>query len=90
MVLIKPMQNKSVESDDRQFGGISGTSTRDVLVELVHTWYKPTDTFNSCIRVVMLDFSKVFDLIIRYVLLQIRYSRKCCQHIFKDEWHHFY
>ena len=28
------------EIDAKQFGGISGTSTTDVLVELVHMWYK--------------------------------------------------
>ena len=27
------------EIDAKQFGGISGTSTTDVLVELVHMWY---------------------------------------------------
>ena len=30
------------EIDAKQFGGISGTSTTDVLVELVHMWYKAT------------------------------------------------
>ena len=33
--------------DTKQFGGISGTSTTDVLVELVHMWYKATDKLNS-------------------------------------------
>ena len=28
------------ETDAKQFGGISGTSTTDFLVELVHMWYK--------------------------------------------------
>ena len=36
MILLKPNAKKSVEIDDKQFGGISGTSKRDVLVELVH------------------------------------------------------
>ena len=43
MVLLKTNAKKSVEIDAKQFGGISGTSTRDVLVELVHMWYKATD-----------------------------------------------
>ena len=41
------------EIDPKQFGGISGTSTTDVLVELVHVWYKATDKLNSYVRVVM-------------------------------------
>ena len=46
MVLLKPNAKKSVEIDAKQFGGISGTSTRDVLVELVQMWYKATDELN--------------------------------------------
>ncbi|KAK2183531.1 hypothetical protein NP493_308g03120 [Ridgeia piscesae] len=57
------------EIDAKQFGGISGTSTTDVLVELVHMWYKATDKLNSYVRVVMLDFSKAFDLINHHLLL---------------------
>ena len=44
------------EIDAKPFGGISGTSTTDVLVELVHMWYKATGILNSYVRVVMLDF----------------------------------
>ena len=55
--------------DAKQFGGISGTSTTDVLVELVHMWYKATDKLNFYVRVVMLDFSKEFDLINHHLLL---------------------
>ena len=36
-----------VEIDVTQFGGIIGTSTTDVLVELVHVWYKASDKLNS-------------------------------------------
>ena len=50
------------EIDAKQFGGISGTSTTDVLVELVHMWHKATDELNSYVRVVMLYLSKAFDL----------------------------
>ena len=58
------------EIDAKQFGGINGTSTTDVLVELVHMWYKATDKLNSYVRVVMLDFSKAFDLIVLLDKLQ--------------------
>ena len=57
------------EIDAKQFGGISGTFTTDVLVELVHMWYKATDKLNSYVRVVMLHFSKAFDLINYRLLL---------------------
>ena len=63
------MRKKSVVINAKQFEGISGTSTRDVIVELVHMWYKATDKLNSYIRVVMLDFSKAFDLINHHLLL---------------------
>ena len=57
------------EIDAKQFGGISGTYTTDVLVELVYIWYKATDKLNSYVRVVMLDFSKAFDFINHHLLL---------------------
>ena len=49
--------------DNKQFGGISGTSTTDVLLEMVNKWYEATGNLDSYVRVVMLDFSKAFDLI---------------------------
>ena len=56
--------------DSKQFGGIAGTSTIDApLVEMTHTWYEATDKLNTYVRVVMLDFSKTFDLINHHILL---------------------
>ena len=42
--------------DNKQFGGISGTSTTDVLLEMVNKWYEATDNLDSYVRVVMLYF----------------------------------
>ena len=56
--------------DDKQFGGVCGTSTTDALVEMLHKWYEATDTLNTFVRVVMLDFSKAFDLINHHLLLE--------------------
>ena len=39
-------ETSEVEIDVTQFGEIIGTSTTDVLVELVHMWYKATDKLN--------------------------------------------
>ena len=58
------------EIDARQFRGISGTSTTDALVEMIHLWYKATDRLDSYVRVLMLDFSKTFDLINHHLLLE--------------------
>ena len=56
--------------DSKQFGGIAGTSTTDALVEMTHRWYEATDILNTYVRVVMLDFSKAFDLINHHILLE--------------------
>ena len=56
--------------DNKQFGGISGTSTTDVLLEMVNKWYEATDNLDSYVRVVMLDFSKAFDLINHCLLIE--------------------
>ena len=46
--------------DPKQFGG---------LVEMTHKWYEATDTLNTYVRIVLLDFSKAFDLINHNILL---------------------
>ena len=57
--------------DNKQFGGISGTSTTDVLLEMVNKWYEATDNLDSYVRVVMLDFSsKAVDLINHCLLIE--------------------
>ena len=55
--------------DDNQFGGVGGTSITDALVEMTHNWYEATDVLNNYVRVVLLDFSKAFDLINHHILV---------------------
>ena len=55
--------------DDNQFGGVGGTSTTDAPVEMTHKWYEATDVLNNYVRVVLLDFSKAFDLINHHILV---------------------
>ena len=53
----------------KQFGGISGTLTTDVLVEVVHLCQRRQINWIH-VRVVMLDFSKAFELINYHLLLE--------------------
>ena len=54
--------------DDKQFGGVRGISTTDALVGMMHRWYEAADKLNNYVRVVLLDFSKAFDLINHHIL----------------------
>ena len=76
--------------DNKQFGGISGTSTTDVLLEMVNKWYESNDNLDSYVRVVMLDFSKAFDLINHCLLLEKNCSCMTCLNILSDGLRPFY
>ena len=55
--------------DCRQFGSLAGTCTTDALVEMVHQWYEATDSLGTWARVLLLDYSKAFDLINHDILI---------------------
>ena len=57
------------QTDCRQFDSISGTCTPDILVKMVHQWYQATDTQATYVRILLLDFSKAFDLINHTILI---------------------
>ena len=53
----------------KQFGSLAGLSTTHALLSFVHHLYKSTDQTNQCVRVLLLDFSKAFDRIDHYILI---------------------
>ena len=55
--------------DDNQFGGMTGTCTTDVPVEMLHKWYEATDVTGNVVRVLFLDYRKTFDLINQDILI---------------------
>ena len=46
----------------QQLGSIQSTSATDMLVEMIHEWYQASDLQGTCIRILLLDYSKAFDL----------------------------
>ncbi len=55
--------------DDRQFGTVKGSSTTHALVEMLHTCYDKTDASRNFARILLLDYTKAFDLINHHILL---------------------
>ena len=62
--------------DRRQFGSLKNSSTTHALLSLVHHLLYETDTSKTAERVVLLDFSKAFDLIDHNILLYKLYEMK--------------
>ena len=56
--------------NDRQFGGLPGSSPVLALLEMLHMWFVALENPNTVIRKVFLDFSKAFDLIDHNILLK--------------------
>ncbi len=56
--------------DDKQFGRISGSSTTDALVEMTHRFYEGTDHDWNYARLLLLDYSKAFDLVNHNILIR--------------------
>ena len=70
-IVVEWVDNTIVSNvDPKHFCGLAGTSTTDALVEMTHKWYEATDTLNTYVRIVLLDFSKAFDLINHIILLE--------------------
>ena len=67
--------------DDRQFGGMAGTCTTDVLVELLHKSYEATDVTGNFVRVLFLDYRKALDVINYYILIDKLITMKLPAHL---------
>ena len=81
---LRPLLSKGLEShvvkwlweiifdkiDTKQFGSVKGYSTVHALVELLHTCYSSTDASRNFVRILLLDYSKAFDLINHQIVLQ--------------------
>ena len=46
-----------------QFGVNAGSFTTHALVKMIHKWLEGTDGNSSCVRVVLFDYQKAFDLV---------------------------
>ena len=52
-----------------QFGNIKRSSTTMALIEMFDNWAKTTDKLQTMVRILMLDYSKAFDLIDHNIVL---------------------
>ncbi len=56
--------------DESQFGAIAATSTTHALIQMLHSWLSSLEDTGTYIRILLLDFSKAFDLIDHQTLLR--------------------
>ena len=56
--------------DPKQFGSVKGSSTVHALVEPLHNCYNSTDASRNFVWILLLDYSKAFDLINHQIVLQ--------------------
>ena len=59
----------SDQVDPKHYGSIKGTSTVHAVIELVHEWKYALDTPGTMIRILLVDFSKAFDIVDHHTLL---------------------
>ncbi len=52
-----------------QYGNIKGSSTTLALIELFDAWAKATDIRKTSVRILLLDYSKAFDLINHNIIM---------------------
>ena len=69
--LVSKRINASLDGkiDEKQFAGIGGVSTTNALVEMTHRLYEGTDHAGNFARLLLLDYSKGFDLVNHNILI---------------------
>ncbi len=55
--------------DNAQFGAIKNSSTVHALVDMLHDWAGATDSRDTMVRALLLDYRKAFDLIDHHILM---------------------
>ena len=65
---ISPAVLKVIDRD--QYGGIPKSSTLNALISMIHHWSQATDGFGAAVRIILVDYRKVFDLIDDNILKQ--------------------
>ena len=54
---------------DNQYGSVKGSSTTLALIELLDQWANACDSTDHTVRILLLDYSKAFDLIDHNILI---------------------
>ena len=68
------LQQVSPLLDPRQFGIEKGSSTVRTLVELLHLCYTETEASKNYAMIIMLDYTKAFDIIKHEILMNKTYD----------------
>ena len=55
--------------DPQQYGSVKGKSTVHALIQLLYMWKSALDSTGTMIRILLVDFRKVFDRVDQYTLL---------------------
>ncbi len=50
---------------------VTGTCTTDALAEMLHEWYKATEHRQTFVRVLLVNYTKAFDLINHDILINM-------------------
>ena len=63
------MASIAQQLDRNQYGNVKGRSTSHALLRMLHEWTSSTDRAKAMFRVLLVDFSKAFDLINHNLLI---------------------
>ena len=64
---LKPAILKTL--DPNQFGVITGSSTSQALIKMIHRWTEATDGSGASVSVVLFDYQKAFDFVDHFIIV---------------------